>query len=121
MKRLRIQALLVLSLLTLVWSEANLAAGGEGKDSKEAPVVPPRQGKEETLQLFNGKDLNGWEGSPRYWKAEDGCLTGTADGTLKYNRFLTWRGGTLRNFELRVKVKYEHDRELKQLTKLWKV
>jgi Domain of Unknown Function (DUF1080) len=55
--------------------------------------------------VFNGRDLTGWEGSPKYWWVEDGCLTGKADGTLKFNRFLTWRGGTLRNFELRVKVK----------------
>ena len=47
----------------------------------------------------------GWEGSPKYWSVEDGCLTGKADGTLKYNRFITWRGGTVKNFELRVKVK----------------
>lgn len=55
--------------------------------------------------IFNGYDLTGWEGSPKYWSAEDGCLTGKADGTLKFNRFITWRGGTVRNFELRVKVK----------------
>jgi hypothetical protein len=55
--------------------------------------------------IFNGKDLTGWEGSPEYWKVEDGCLTGAADGTLKYNRFITWRGGTVKNFELRVQVK----------------
>src|SRR4051812_25315752 len=55
--------------------------------------------------IFNGRDLTGWEGSPNYWSVEDGCLTGTADGTLKYNRFIVWRGGTLRNFELRVRVK----------------
>ena len=54
--------------------------------------------------IFNGRDLTGWEGSPAYWSVEDGCLNGKADGTLKFNRFLTWRGGTLRNFELRVKV-----------------
>ena len=54
--------------------------------------------------VFNGRDLAGWEGSPAYWSVEDGCLTGKADGTLKYNRFITWRGGTVRNFELRVKV-----------------
>jgi Domain of Unknown Function (DUF1080) len=55
--------------------------------------------------VFNGRDLTGWEGSPAYWSVEDGCLTGKADGTLKYNRFITWKGGTVRNFELRVKVK----------------
>ena len=55
--------------------------------------------------VFNGRDLTGWEGSPKYWTVEDGCLTGKADGTLKYNRFIVWRGGTVKNFELRVKVK----------------
>ena len=55
--------------------------------------------------IFNGKDLTGWDGNPLYWKVEDGCLTGTADGTLKYNRFITWRGGKPKNFEIRVKVK----------------
>ncbi len=54
--------------------------------------------------IFNGKDLTGWKGSPKYWKVEDGCLTGVADGKLKYNRFIIW-DGKVRNFELRVKVK----------------
>ena len=54
--------------------------------------------------VFNGRDLADWEGSPAYWSVEDGCLTGKADGTLKFNRFITWRGGRSRNFELRVKV-----------------
>jgi len=55
--------------------------------------------------VFNGRDLTGWEGSPAFWSVENGCLTGKADGTLKFNRFLTWRGGTVKNFDLRVKVK----------------
>ena len=55
--------------------------------------------------VFSGRDLDGWEGSPKYWKVEDGCLTGVADGKLVYNRFIVWKGGTLKNFELRVKVK----------------
>lgn len=55
--------------------------------------------------VFNGRDLKGWDGSPKYWKVEDGCLTGVADGKLDYNRFLVWRGGRLKNFEMRVKVK----------------
>jgi hypothetical protein len=54
--------------------------------------------------IFNGRDLTGWEGSQTYWSVNDGCLTGTADGTLKYNRFIVWRGGNVRNFELRIQV-----------------
>lgn len=67
--------------------------------------------------IFNGKDLKGWEGSDKYWKVEDGSLTGVCE-KLDYNRFIVWRGPLtpdpspakgrgekLRNFELRVKVK----------------
>lgn len=54
--------------------------------------------------IFNGKDLAGWEGSSDFWSVNDGCLTGVTDGSLKFNRFIIWRGGTLKNFELRVQV-----------------
>ncbi|MDB6007467.1 MAG: Cytochrome c, partial [Prosthecobacter sp.] len=57
--------------------------------------------------LFNGKDLTGWDGNPELWSVEDGCITGKTTGPeqLSYNQFLVWRGGVLKNFELRVKVK----------------
>jgi hypothetical protein len=54
--------------------------------------------------IFNGKDLKNWDGSPKYWKVEDGALTGACE-KLDYNRFIVWRGGKPKNFELRVKVK----------------
>jgi hypothetical protein len=57
------------------------------------------------ISMFNGKDLTGWDGSPAYWSVNDGILTGTADGTLRYNRFIVWRGGNLKNFEWRAKVR----------------
>jgi 3-keto-disaccharide hydrolase len=69
-------------------------------DEPKAPAPP--QGFQ---AIFNGKDLSGWEGSPEYWSVKDGCLTGETDGSLRYNRFIIWRGGTLKNFELRVQVK----------------
>lgn len=67
---------------------------------------PPTPAPPDGFQaIFNGKDLTGWEGSAEYWSVKDGCLTGVTDGTLKYNRFIIWRGGTLKNFDLRVQVK----------------
>src|SRR4051794_2099584 len=68
----------------------------------EPPALKPPEGFQ---AIFTGKDLTGWEGSPDYWSVKDGCLTGVTDGSLKYNRFIIWRGGTLKNFELRVEVK----------------
>lgn len=55
--------------------------------------------------IFNGKDLADWEGSPIYWKVDNGILTGTADGSLKFNRFIVWRGGKVKNFEWLAKVR----------------
>jgi Domain of Unknown Function (DUF1080) len=74
----------------------------ELKPGEEVLSPEPPEGSK---AVFNGRDLAGWEGSPAFWSVEDGCLTGKADGTLKFNRFLTWRGGKVKNFELRVKVK----------------
>ncbi|MCS6852404.1 MAG: DUF1080 domain-containing protein [Gemmataceae bacterium] len=54
-----------------------LAAAGIGLSAdagKEAPIVPPRQGKSETIHLFNGKDLTGWEGYPDLWSVKDGVI-----------------------------------------------
>jgi len=57
--------------------------------------------------LFNGKDLTGWDGNPELWSVQDGCITGKTTGPeqLAYNQFLVWSGGTVKNFELRAKVK----------------
>ncbi|MBI3864754.1 MAG: DUF1080 domain-containing protein [Planctomycetia bacterium] len=71
-------------------------------EAKASDQSKPPEGFE---SIFNGRDLTGWEGGAQYWKVQDGCLTGTADGTLKYNRFIVWRGGQVENFELRVQVK----------------
>jgi hypothetical protein len=65
------------------------------------PESPP----EGFIAMFNGKDLTGWAGSDAYWKVDSGILTGTADGTLKYNRFIVWKGGAVKNFEWRAKVR----------------
>jgi hypothetical protein len=57
--------------------------------------------------IFNGKDLAGWDGNPKNWSVQDGCLTGvTTDAeVLPYNQFLIWRGGTVKNFEIHAKIK----------------
>ena len=57
------------------------------------------------VELFNGKNLNGWTGDPKHWSVKEGAITGTTDGSLKMNRFLTWKGSTVRNFDLHAKVK----------------
>lgn len=69
-------------------------------------LVPART-EDGFVDLFNGKDLEGWDGNPELWSVEDGAITGKtkAPEDLAYNQFLIWRGGTLKNFELRAKVR----------------
>ena len=55
--------------------------------------------------VFDGKTLRHWSGDPQYWSVQDGALTGVTDGSLKMNRFITWKDSTVRNFDLRVKVR----------------
>ena len=57
--------------------------------------------------LFSGKDLSGWEGDKRFWSVEDGAITGqtTAEQPTPHNTFLVYKGGTVRDFELRLKFK----------------
>ncbi len=86
-----------MKLLTL--SAALLAAGLSLFAADEAGFKP----------LFNGKDLSGWEGNPKLWSVEDGCITGrtgtNAETKIKHNTFLVWTNGEVSNFELRFSYK----------------
>lgn len=55
--------------------------------------------------LSPGNRIRQWSGDSKYWKKQDGVLIGTTDGSLKMNRFITWKAATVRNFDLRVKVR----------------
>jgi hypothetical protein len=60
-------------------------------------------------ELFNGRDLTGWEGDERLWRVEDGLLTGqtTADTKLESNTFLIWTGGEVDDFMLEAEFRLE--------------
>ena len=61
--------------------------------------------------LFNGKDLTGWDGDPKLWKVEDGIVIGTnpSPEAMANNSFLIWRGGTVKDFELRATIRVSGD------------
>jgi len=55
--------------------------------------------------LFNGKNLDGWDGDPRLWKVEDGVIVGSTEGvTLEHNTFLITKR-TYKNFILKTQMK----------------
>lgn len=59
------------------------------------------------VDLFNGKDLSGWDGDKTLWSVEDGAITGKTDGKLPYNKFLIWNGGVLKDFEIKLVFRLE--------------
>jgi len=71
---------------------------------KAAATVANRPGANGFSSLLSG-GMRGWSGDSRFWSMKNGVLTGKADGTLKMNHFITWKVATVRNFDLRVKVR----------------
>ena len=59
--------------------------------------------------LFNGKDLEGWDGNPLHWSVEDGAIVGvnTKENPTKGNTFLIWKGGNLKDFDLVLECKID--------------
>src|SRR6476659_5277402 len=68
---------------------AGLAAGQPKKaPAKEAPVVPPHEGKSETIHLFDGKSLDGWEGYEDLWSVKNGVIVAKNTKPINYSTYL---------------------------------
>lgn len=85
----------------------------EAADLRQAvhKAVATRRADESFVSIFNGKNFDGWDYDPRYWRVEDGVMVGelTPELILKRNSFMIWRGGSPADFEL--KVEYRVSRE----------
>ena len=59
------------------------------------------------VSIFDGKSLDGWEGDETFWRVENGALVGeiTPGNEIKRNTFIIWRGGTLKDFELKLRYR----------------
>jgi hypothetical protein len=77
-----------------------------------APYTPKQSDRPEAVTgdepgfqpIFDGKTLTGWDGDPKYWRAEAGSLVGeiTPETVIKSNTFIIWRGGRPKDFELKL-------------------
>jgi len=57
------------------------------------------------VPLFNGKNLDGWDGDPRLWSVKDGMIVGSTEGvSLEHNEFLISKK-QYSNFILRADMK----------------
>jgi len=54
--------------------------------------------------IFNGENLDGWDGDPRLWSVKNGVIHGetTAENKASGNTFLIWKGGKTTDFELHI-------------------
>ena len=83
--------------LLITWLASDGAVNAQ--DSSAAPPEPSQMSS-----LFDGKSLNGWSGDERLWSVRDGVIHGetTEDKPASGNTFLIWKGGALKDFELRL-------------------
>ena len=73
-------------------------AGAQEKAVME-PAAPPKVALEPGfVSLFNGKDLTGWDGDPRFWSVKDGAIRGqtTLEKKTSGNTFCVWRAESSR-------------------------
>jgi hypothetical protein len=93
----RIITILVFGLISafLIRCDATVLAGDASQD---------------WVSIFNGKDLTGWDGDPRLWSVKDGVVRGqtTLANPARGNTFLVWRGGKLKDFELKIKFRLQN-------------
>jgi Domain of Unknown Function (DUF1080) len=67
--------------------------------------LSPQEKKEGYRLLFNGTNLEGWEGDPVRWFVQDGAIVGSSDGhPFKVNTFLIYRG-QFSNFIVKFDIK----------------
>lgn len=78
--------------------------GGEGTSATQPQAA---EQSNDFVSIFNGENLDGWDGDPAYWRVEDGTIVGevTPENPLKNNTFLIWQGGELADFELKGEFK----------------
>ncbi|MSQ96409.1 MAG: DUF1080 domain-containing protein [Gemmataceae bacterium] len=88
MKRWQLGGFTLVGALTLALASTGTLSAGKEK----AEEIPPREGKSETIKLFNGKNLDGWEGYADLWSVKDGVIIARNEKPLKVSTYLFTKG-----------------------------
>jgi hypothetical protein len=68
--------------------------------------LTPQEKKEGFTLLFNGKNLDGWEGDPVLWSVQNEAIVGLSDGhPFKVNTFLIYKKREFSDFVLKASIK----------------
>ena len=67
------------------------------------PALLAAEKEDGFVPIFNGKNLDGWEGEAGFWSVQDGAITGltSPEKPVKGATYLMWRGKPAADFELR--------------------
>ncbi len=73
----------------------------------DAQMLMMGEASEGFVLLFNGRDIDKWDGDPKLWKVERSVIVGSTEGVapLKTNSFLTYKGEQFQDFELRFDIR----------------
>lgn len=93
------------------FAAGDLAAPAEPRSSRPTRSIPgtdPAADHPGFVSLLNGRNLDGWNGAPRFWSVRDGAIVGETkpDVRASENNFLIWKD-EVEDFELRLKFKLE--------------
>ena len=93
-----------IACLVLLFAAVTGPPAGNAQSGRSAPAPDDNASFE---ALFDGKTLQNWDGEPGFWRVGDGVIVGeaTAARPLKQNTFLVWRGGEVRDFELKLEFR----------------
>lgn len=74
--------------IAFTWVCCLMAGSVTGQDKKEVPKLPPLKGESKTIELFNGKNLDGWVGFKDLWSVQDGVIVGKNTKPIKTSTYL---------------------------------
>jgi len=94
----------------LIWSVVLGLVVGIASAAPAGEAAAPPADEPGFVALFNGKDLQGWDGNPDFWFVKDGVIRGetTAEKPTKGNTFCVWRGGLLKDFVLKLEFRIQN-------------
>jgi hypothetical protein len=82
-------------------------AAGRGQGGGfRGPQPLPFDNHEGFTSIFDGT-LKGWDGDPKFWRAEGGAIVGqsTPENKVTENTFIIWRAGEPADFELKLEFR----------------
>jgi hypothetical protein len=78
-----------------------------GDANAAAVAAPPKPDAEGFIEMFNGKDLSGWEGMEGFWSVKDGVISGSEVKEKSRQTFLIYKAiPVTSDFEMHYKYKF---------------